>query len=248
MARILIPTRSANDWRALLADPDLHWQERRSAWSLAHHWERAGGRVPDDVATALGTGGDNRIAPLEMVLAIPEHQTFLPGGGLPSQNDLFVLGRGCAGRVATVVEAKVTETFGPTVAKWLHKSPELARRAPDDPTPVATNRERRLAGLLDLCALGPGLPDGGNAIRYQLIHRTAAAVLEARRYGAVAAVMLVQSFDPGNAGFADYATFCALFGLEPERSRVHRATVLPDGLPLFVGWVSSEFPSPVPST
>ncbi|MFU8881858.1 MAG: DUF6946 family protein [Rhodobacterales bacterium] len=63
-----------------------------------------------------------------------------------------------------------------------------------------------------------GLPDPvatplSGALRYQLFHRTAAAVTEARRFHRPVAAMIVQSFAPDHRWFADYAAFCALFGL-----------------------------------
>lgn len=156
-----MPSRGAEDWRALLADPDGHWKPNRSAWSLAHHWESAGRLLPTDVAAALPTARDTRLANAEMLLAIPEHQTALPGGGLPSQSDLFVLLRSYEGLVSMVVEAKVTEPFGPDVAEWLAGAPELARKSTDGAPPQETNRQRRLAGLLEVLSLGPSLPHGG---------------------------------------------------------------------------------------
>jgi len=45
-------------------------------------------------------------------------------------------------------------------------------------------------------------------IRYQLLHRTVSAVLEAQLHGAAAAVVLVQSFGPDTAAnFSDFSEF-----------------------------------------
>ena len=53
------------------------------------------------------------------------------------------------------------------------------------------------------------LPDG---LRYQLIHRTASAIIEAKRFNASHAVMLVHSFSQSDECFQDYADFVSLFG------------------------------------
>ena len=51
-----------------------------------------------------------------------------------------------------------------------------------------------------------------DSIRYQLLHRTASAVVEARRFNAAHAMMLVHSFSPSDEWFDDYNQFLALFG------------------------------------
>jgi hypothetical protein len=38
-----VPTRSTDDWKRLLADPELHWKAGRSAHSLATEWQEAQG-------------------------------------------------------------------------------------------------------------------------------------------------------------------------------------------------------------
>lgn len=241
MSPILVPSRGPADWRALLANPARQWQPQFSAWSLAHHWEAARGQFPTDVAEALVQSADPLIRGLEVLIAVPEHRTRLPGGGFPSHSDLFVLARGKRGTVAIVVEGTVQEAFGEFVGEWLAASPELKRAHERGVAgPDVTNRSRRMAGICRLLELNIMPPW---TVRYQLLHRTAAAVLEARRFGASAAVMLVQSFDSGHAWFGDYAAFCALFGAAAERNVVNRIATLEGGLPLFTGWVSSPFPA-----
>ena len=180
MSAIMVPTRGPEDWRALLAEPDRQWREGYSAMCVALSWERAGG-LPREVAAVLGPGA-------EALLAIPEHKVALPGRGYHSQCDVFALVRVAGQTVALTVEAKVREPFDRTLAEWLGPAPSDGKRA-------------RLAGICAL--LGRDAPPMD--LRYQLLHRTAAAVIEAERFGLAGAAMIVQSFDPGHAWFDDYA-------------------------------------------
>jgi len=214
MSRILIPTRSPDDWRALLASPETQWRDGFSAMSAAKSWEAARG-LPQEIATLLS--GAN------LLLAIPEHKVALPGGGRESQCDVFALVRLTTGTCAMAVEAKVDEPFGPTIGDWM--------------TGASLGKSARLGFLCDL--LGLREPDPG--LRYQLLHRTAAAVLEARRFGTAQAAMVVQSFSPTHRWFADFAAFAAALGhIAAIGTPIHH--VLPDRMPLILGWVSSPSP------
>jgi len=64
-----------------------------------------------------------------------------------------------------------------------------------------------LCGLLglDMAAVGH--------ICYQLLHRTASALIEAKKFNAPNALMLVHSFSYENEGIEDYQQFLALFGV-----------------------------------
>lgn len=221
MPRILHFTRSPEDWKALLADPEKHWQTGFSAKPLAHAWEAADGFPPEVAAVFLGCS-DPLLRQLEPVLAVPEFKVPLPGGERASQNDLFVLARCPQGAVAIMVEGRVSESFGPTLAEWL-----------EDASPGKQDRLAFLLRTLGLSAVPPG------AVRYQLLHRTASAVLEAERFRAVAAVMLVHSFSSQRAGHADYEAFVGLFGAPAPIGQIVRLRQ-PNGTPLFAAWVQGD--------
>jgi hypothetical protein len=226
VTRIYVPTRGADDWRWLLAKPGLHWKQDASAKALADAWENADD-WPEPVASSLATSPD--LTDLKLLLAIPEHQTPLPGGNRASQTDLLVLARSPTGDlVAIAVEGKAQEPFGDTnVAEW---------RASN--SPGRADRLRHLLSTLEL-------PDDDRLaqIRYQLLHRTAAAIMEARRFGASHAVMLVHSFSTPNpesrrdAWFEDFAAFAALYGVSATKGSIVRAGRLGD-VTLHLGWVS----------
>lgn len=218
MGKVLIPANTADDWRCLLADPDKHWRTGYSARTLAHCWQAADG-FPVSVRQAIESSG--AFAGLELLLAVPEVKTPLPGGSRPTQTDLWALARCDAGLVSVAVEGKAAESFGPTLGEWQTGGPGKAER---------------LAFLIDTLGLSGPLAPG---IRYQLLHRTAAAVLEARRFLAPHAVMLVQAFGPAGESFADYAAFAALFGASASQGKVVGVGQR-GGVSLYLGWCIGE--------
>jgi hypothetical protein len=213
MAKIYIPTRSPLDWRALLFDPEKHWRKGYSAMAAAQAWEAADG-LPPEIAAFFAPGA-------ELLLAIPEHQVPLPGGRAPSQCDVFALIRESDRRIALAVEAKVAEPFDRTIGDWM-------RNASD-------GKRARLTAICDL--LGCDTPPDG--LYYQLFHRTAAAILEARRFGTEAAAMIVQSFSQEHRWHDDFAAFCAFLGAAPNRNSPSTIT-LPGGMPLILGWATGD--------
>ncbi len=219
MSKIMIPARSAEDWKAFLAEPDRQWKTGYSAKTLAHCWQEARG-FPEEVKKVL-----RQAAPfqeIELLIAIPEHQVALPGGSSPSQNDLWVLARCPEEIVSIAVEGKVAETFGPTIKEWDYRS--------------STGREERLGFLCSL--LNIPFPPPGN-IRYQLLHRTASALIEAKRYFAKYAVMLVHSFSQSDQWLDDYERFVSLFGAKGGPNQLS-AVDAESGACLFLGWVRGE--------
>jgi hypothetical protein len=192
MGIIFIPAQSADAWQALLAQPDRQWKKGFSARTLAHCWQQANG-FPPEVAAVLGS--PPAFPGIEPLLAIPELKVQLPGGRRASQTDLWVLARWSQGLVSIAVEGKVAEPLGPTVGAWLAGASE-----------GKGDRLRSLLILLeiDAAAVGP--------IRYQLLHRAASAIIQAQRFAAGDAVLLVHSFSGENAWFDDFARFEVLLG------------------------------------
>ena len=216
--QIYVPTTIAEDWKRLLAK-EYHWKEGRSAMAMALCWEgnkNVGG--PPEVRKLLPG--------VSLFLAIPEYRVDLPpAGGRPSQTDLFALGTSSEGLVAVSVEGKVDESFGPTLEE---------RRG--DSSPGVQERIRFLLELLGLPADIPG------AIRYQLLHRSAAAILAAARFRAARAVMIVHSFSeetPEAKGFADFAAFVRMFGKDAMPALLYSVGSF-EGVPLAVGWCKGD--------
>jgi hypothetical protein len=198
--------------------------------ALAYAWEGSEG-WPPEVEAGLHTS--EKLAGTELLLALPEHETPLRGGRRPSQSDVFALGRTRNDeQVAIAVEGKVREPFGTeTVAEWRENG--------------SSGKQERLAQLCDLLELGDDQTLAG--MRYQLLHRTGAAVLEAKRFGARHALMLVHSFSSEHAWFDDYAAFARALGADPAGGAVVAARTA-DGIQLHLGWVTGEIREPRTST
>ena len=213
MSRIYIPTQRPEDWQQFLAEPAKQWRTGYSAKSVAHSWEAADG-LPPEIAglfrdhSEFGEGG------LELLAAFPEWKVPLPGGSRESQNNVFALVRCGDATVALMIEAKVAEPFGPTLKEWLSQPSE--------------GKSLRLEHISDVLGLPSGLP---NNVRYQLLHRTASAMIEAQRFGTSVAAMVVHSFSPERLWFNDYLDFCRLFGVQPQIGELVR-TVTKTGKPL----------------
>ena len=77
-------------------------------------------------------------------------------------------------------------------------------------------------------------------IRYQLLHRTASAILEAKRFNAFHALMLVHSFSQADKWFEDYALFAALFEIDAKVNRIHSAGKVGD-VQIYLGWVKGDY-------
>jgi hypothetical protein len=139
--------------------------------------------------------GRQEFSDFEMLMAIPEHRVELPGGFHPAENDLWALGRTKRGLISLAVKGLGDEPFGPTLADWQADSSSGKRR-----------RLQFLCAVLDLESPLPG------RIRYPLLKWTASAVMEAVRFHARDAVLLVHSFNPARLWLDDFRAYCALFG------------------------------------
>jgi len=224
MSHFYIPTSGVDAWRRRLADPEKQWRTGFSARSLAYAWESARG-FPLEVQALFANSGNPAFQDVELLLAIPEHQVLMPpAGGHPSQNDLFALAKDHDGNlIALTVEGKVSESFGETLARWnAEKSP---------------GKNKRLAFInatLDLTTEPP------LTVRYQLLHRTASAIIEAQRFNARSAVMVVHSFNPNDLWFDDYRVFLKMFGVsEASVGQLHFLTET-QGIPVYSGWARGE--------
>ena len=199
MKRIFVPTVSGSDWQKLLAEPVLHWKPGKSAMSAAVCWEAAKDRLPAEIEAFLESSDEAALHSLKLLLAIPEWEVPLPGGETSSHTDVLAVARNNDGLVVVAVEAKVDEEFGPTLGE--------KRRG------ASAGQLARLDYLHSVLSLPSPLPD---ALRYQLLHRTASAVLIARDFHAATAVMLVQSFSPEDRWRDDFQAFASALGAPQE--------------------------------
>lgn len=231
MNRLFTRTLGPTDWRRLLAKPETQWEPGKSALEMAVCWESARETprgIPIEVATALDSADE--LAGAELVLGLPEHQVDFPGGGHPSQNDLWALLRKDELRISMTIEAKAGEALDKLVTDWLKDAN------------ARSGKPARLAALQRQL----GIADSDvSHLRYQLLHRTASALKEAERFGADVAVMLVQSFNrtADEESWQDMLRFSEAMSAKVEENRVVPSP-RPTDIPLYLGWVNSEPANP----
>lgn len=222
MNMIFIPATKPEDWRSLLAKPDLHWREGYSAMTLAYRWQEADG-FPDCIERIFKESDIPLFEDVKPLMAFPEYKVPLPGGSAASQNDIFILAKGKSQLISIMVEGKGSEGFGKLVSEWYV-----------DPSP---GKKERLNYLCDWLGLEQNeILD----IRYQLLHRTVSALIEADKFNATNALMLVHSFSRDKEGFDDYSKFVSVFGIGTEINKIHTVGEK-SGIALFFGWASDPY-------
>lgn len=194
-----------------------HWKEGRSAKCLIDSWWGAND-IPPSIRRMLDGAPEWRDAVL--IDAFAERCTDLEDGRPShSQSDLLAIVALASGIGVLSIEAKVDEGFDKMVGQWIGDG--------------SAGKAVRLAKLTALLDIEDQAIEG---LRYQLLHRTAAAVLEAKRYRTNQAAMIVQSWCSVRSSFGDYLAFCrALGGLEPEPNRL-TASINVGGVRLRLGW------------
>lgn len=200
-----------------LAKGQLHWRRGYSAFELATSWVRADG-FPPTVRAVLDTASEYRGA--EFVEGMFERETDLGTRGRPSQTDLLALVRLPVGHAVIGVEGKVEESFGPIVGEWRDDSP---------------GKERRLKKLCETLGLEP---TGVSDLRYQLLHRCAAAIYETKRLGWRHAMMLVHSFSAAQTSFEDFLTFASAVGAKLSGPNEVSSPIPCEGIDLRLAWVA----------
>jgi hypothetical protein len=122
------------------------------------------------------------------------------------------------------VEAKSGEPLDKPVEEWLKDI------SPGSGKPARLSALRQVLGLTDMEV---------GALRYQLLHRAAAAVRMAEDFGASLAVLIVHSFGGrrDDESHADFGRFAEAMMCSTSRSPVisGRATCVP----LMMGWLAS---------
>jgi hypothetical protein len=137
----------------------------------------------------------------------------------PSQPDPFILAKNESEMVSMAVKGKALEPFSNTVAEWLNE--------------FSSGRKTRLNYLCEMLGLKQ---ERLSNIRYQLLHRTVSAIIEAKRFNAQNALMLVHSFKENKEFFQDYSNFLGLFGIEAEKNKIYSAGKRKN-VNLYLGWV-----------
>jgi hypothetical protein len=217
--RLHVPLLKPEDVIPHLAKPDLHWKSGYSAQELAIAWSQSSNDFPPSVRAVLSTVPEYSDA--ELVDGFFEREIELGSPGRNSQADILVLA-GLGQEIAVIaVEGKVNETFREFVKNWNN-------------TPGKQVRLERLAQTLGL-----DIADVGG-IRYQLLHRTASAIYEAKRYRCRHAMMLVHSFSPTHRWFEDFAAFSSLMNQPVSVPGAVSIAKMCEGISLRLAWVADS--------
>lgn len=238
-----IPIERPEEVRPRLGDPDRHWKPGRSAFELATAWMRAGD-IPALVRSVLDQAPEWTGA--ELLEAIFERSTALPGRGYASQTDLLGIISLADGNAILGVEAKVDEPFGELVGEWLEGT--LRRNRAESDADFELRRERsktnRADRLQSLCGILEVDEARVGDLHYQLIHRTCAAVYEAKRFRYRRAMMLVHSFAAadGTTGFPpcfeEFRAFSHVLGMPVSKPGSVSLAKSLGGVELRLGWVT----------
>jgi hypothetical protein len=231
MNRLCVETRGVCNWRERLAKPDSQWKRRFSAFETAVAWEGATCHptgLPEAIAKLFRESGFGEAT---LLLAVAEHKVPLIGGKADSQCDVWALLNTASGGVSLSVEAKANESFGEgnePLSTWLiaGKS-ERSRR----------NRRDRWEHIR--VHLPRAADDAYSPVPYQLLHRCAAGVIEAQRFGVPNAAFIVQSFKAPDCSFQAFSQFCHAVDLKVERGEMQVTTV--GETRLGIGWADCPF-------
>ena len=223
MNKIYIPSDSPDMWRNLLAQPKKQWKKGYSARALAYCWQEADG-FPKSVVTTFQKSKINLFGDVELLFAFPEYKVPLPGGKRESQNDIYVIAKSNNDLISIMIEGKVNEPFDKPVSSWISNSSGNS------------GKQERLDFLLNKLTLNQTQVQ---QIRYQLLHRTVSAIIEAQRIGAKNALMLVHSFSTKNEWFDDFGKFVKLFSLTAKINSIV-GPYQTDGINIYFGWIKGD--------
>ena len=190
--------------------------------TTAAYWEASGNELPKEIRKTLEVSREKNLVGLRLLAAFPEYEVDLPGGSRSSHTDVLALARNDEGLVVLAVEAKVDETFGPTLGKKrVDKS---------------TGQSERLDYLHSVLRLQSSLEDG---IRYQLLHRTVSALQTADDFHAKTAVMLVLSFSRTRRWHEDFLSFCTAMAATPVSADIYIVSRF-DRPRLYLSWCKGD--------
>ena len=119
-----------------------------------------------------------------------------------------------------MVEGKVEEPFGILMSAWMKD--------------MKDGKEKRLIFLCNEINISS---NSIYNIRYQLIHRTASAVITAKQYHCKSAVVLIHSFSSKNTSYMDFSKFLLLYGLSSSENTLIGSVNL-SGIDTYWAWVN----------
>lgn len=184
-------------------------------------WEAAADRLPSEITALLESSKDPALQGQRLLIALPEWQVALEGGETTSNTDVLAICRNAIGLCVIGVEAKVLEDFGPLLR--------------DKRRGASSGQLARLNFLHTLLKI----EHFEDTIRYQLLHRTASALLTAQEFHANAAVMLVHAFDCPPTRREDFSAFVSAIGAVKLAPAIHRVASF-DNPRLYLAWSDGD--------
>lgn len=221
--KILIPTKDAESWKDLLADPTKQWKDGYSAKQTAYSWEK-NSDIPKEILKVLTCYPD--FSDLELIFAVPEFKVTLPGGTRPSQNDVLAICTTSEALAVLTVEGKAKEGFDKTIINWKQHTSD-------------NGVKERLGFILSKIGIKDENIDN---LRYQLFHRLASATIMAEKFHAKNAIMIVQSFvdDDNQNHFSDFKNFMKCYtDSSIKKSKLYKLTEI-IGINIYAAWVFSD--------
>lgn len=241
---------SVEDWRQWAGPKkgDLHWKDGRSAKELARSWFRLQAPAPPEELRLLmekhfGTGILFEEGKPECIIPLDDFQ------GEQRNCDLVVLCRTESQRIAVNIEAKVDEPFGEKVIGAYY----------DQTLNTRSNVPKRIEQL-SLALFGRKPDSVIRGLRYQLLHSTAAALIEATERQTICALFLVHEFHSSNLNLeritqnvTDWISFVYAFSAL-ESATVEKNQILgpvlvpgngrvPSSIPLYLGNLVTRLPA-----
>jgi hypothetical protein len=176
---------SVEDWEKHAPPQEAtQWKDGRSARELAKAWFPVPGQMEIPAEFQVLLDSSPMTAGVSLEKAVPELETrFDDCGGKGHHSDLAVWGKVGLNRVTICVEARTDEEFGPLAGEY------VVKRARDKPASRVPERFSLLCeGLMGYQS------DVVNRLRYQLFTAVAGTLVEASKYDADIAVLVIHEF------------------------------------------------------
>lgn len=233
--------------------PPRHYKAGFSAYEIAHSWKSSSKFFPDAINEVFRTCNIPIFANLRPDYVVAEYPVFLDDTfHTPSKSDIFAFCSNFYGdRIVMAVEGKCLEPFGPRIQDWIVTSDfPTARRQkmlfPESP-PIQPRKKRRLEFLNSLL---PTKIAEDSCLRYQAVHRSASAIIEASKTSSIAAVVVIQAFRKSLDNYFDYSDWLDFLGLHGCRKNkiigpvlLGRAKDIPTYFVYVQDQISSERPT-----
>lgn len=202
--------KTIDDWVDVVSRK--HYKIGHSAFEIAHRYHGMGKRMPEPIYSLLQNSHVADFRNLEVCEAYIEFPVHLNDNRHASRTDAMIFAHSSEGeKIVICIEAKALEEFGPRVFRWINTpdsgGPRRQKKLFNNPHAPIPGKLRRLQFLNEVLSLEIK-PEA--TVRYQLLHRTASAILIARQTFAKVALVLIHAFAESDHNSADFQEFCRL--------------------------------------